>query len=263
MTINGIGTTYFGRKNKRTYLGECASCQSHGQLTDYETGHFFSIIFVPVIPLGRKQIIAECAACNRHSVMPLKQWDTLKEETLNEGLADLGANMGDAAKALELIYNMTMFNQLTEATELAEVCFKQHDTDFDVMMQLGSWYEQMGNAAKAEKCFSQAIKLDPENPHCKRIQAVQALEQQKPQLAAEYLASLRPDSEFYDPAVFLMLAHAFQDSGMHEEALQEYRQLIQQSPQIATDKSFRKRVKALEKLQESSPTILPKAGLFS
>lgn len=262
MTINGIGTTYFGRKNTRTYLGECDSCQCHAQLTDYETGHFFSIIFIPVIPLGKKQIVAECANCNRHRVMPLKQWQTIREETLNQGLADVGANMGDATKALELIYNMTMFNQLAEANELAEVCAKQHDTDFDVMIQLGSWHEQMGNDDKAEKCFSQAIFLDPDNPHSKRVQAVQALEQHKPQLAAQYLDSLRPNSEFYDPAIFLMLANAFQDSGMHEKALQEYQQLIQQTPQIATDKSFRKRVKVSEKSQGTSPTMLPKVGLF-
>ena len=262
MTINGIGTIYFGRKNFRTYQGLCDSCQSHGKLVDYETGHFFSVLFIPVIPLGKKQIVAECVSCNYHRVMPLKQWQTLKEETIDEGLADLGANMADAEKAMELLHNMSLFNQLTEANELAEVCVKQHHMDYDAMLQLGSWYEQMENSAEASKCFAQAIELDPQNPHSKRIQAFQALEQQQPQVAAEYLASIRPGSDHYDPALFLMLASVYQDTGMHVEALQEFRQLIEQTPEIASDKAFRKRVKAAEKSQGSTASILPKVGLF-
>lgn len=262
MTINGIGTTYFGRKNIREYVGMCEQCQSHGKLTDYETGHFFSIIFIPVIPLGRRQIVAECAACNRHRAMPLKQWQTLREETLNAGLADLGENMESAERALKLIYDMTVFNQLAEANELAVVCAKQYENDFDVMIQLGSWYEQMGKEVETDKCFSRAIEIDPKHPHSQRIQAIQAIDSQTPQLAAQFLDSMRPGSSAYDPSLFLLFANALQEADLHEQALQEYQQLIKQAPELGADKVFRKRVKLSEKIQGTPVTMLPKAGLF-
>ena len=261
-TINGIGTAYYGRKNTRSYASNCDACQSEALLTDYETGHFFTLVFIPVIPLGRKQIVAECSNCMRHRAMPLKQWQTLKDETLEQGLAAVADDMDDAVKTMELLHAMTTFNEMDEANELAAACAIQHRNDFEVLLWVGSWHEEQGNHEQAQACFSQAIALQPDNPNSKRIQAIRELDQGKPKAAAHHLEGVRDDADHYDPGMFLMLANGYQDVGMHTEALSEYQQLMERGPAFANDKSFRKRVKASEKAQNVSNSCLPKTGLF-
>ena len=261
-TINGIGTQYYGRKNPRVYSGICESCRRQVRLTDYETGYYIVVLFIPVIPLGKKKIIGECSACRRHRVMPLKEWERIKEENLESGLANLAENMDDPSKALELLQSMTVFNQLDEAMELAAATAKQHAKDFDTLIDIGSWYERQGHTELSNRCFDQAIALDPEHPTSKRIQGVDALQSGNPNEAANYFEPLRKSADFYDPSLFFMLAGAYQAKEMHEEALEEFSDLLARIPEFGKDKEFRKAVKKSEKALGNPTSILPKKGLF-
>ena len=197
----------------------------------------------------------------RHSAMPLKQTQTLKEETLEQGLAAVANDMDDAGKTMELLHAMTMFNELDEANELAAACAKQHSQDFEEIC-VGSWHEEQGNHEQAQSCFSLAIVLHPDNPKSKCIRAMRELDQGKPNAAARHLEGVRDDADHYDPGVFLMLANGYQDVGMHAEALSEYQQLMERVPAFSNDKSFRKHVKASEKALNVPNSCLPKTGLL-
>ena len=186
----------------------------------------------------------------------------MREESLNSGLEQLGDSMDDPEKAIELLYNMTLFNQLDEAMELAAVAAKQHAQDFNTMVNIGSWYEQQNQPELASNCFSAAINLNPEHPSSKRIQGIQAIEDANPIAAAQHFESLRLAVASYDPSLFCMLAICYQDQSMHEKAIEEFKDIIQRTPDITKDKSFRKAVKISEKAAGSPTTILPKAGLF-
>src|SRR4051812_16732236 len=54
--INGIGTWYYGKRHIHTYDGTCQFCGQVGPLASYDTTLFFVVVFLPVIPLGRKRI---------------------------------------------------------------------------------------------------------------------------------------------------------------------------------------------------------------
>ena len=73
-TINGIGTSYYGKKNLEADLGTCEWCGHQGELLNYETGYYFVVLFIPLIPLGRKQILNYCPSCSRHRVMAVAEW---------------------------------------------------------------------------------------------------------------------------------------------------------------------------------------------
>jgi tetratricopeptide (TPR) repeat protein len=261
-TINGIGTQYYGKKNPRVYEGFCEACKRNAKLTDYETGHYFVVLYIPVVPLGKKQILGDCSICRRHRVMPLKQWEQLRDESLESGLNELAADMHDPAKAIDLLQRMTVFNQMDEATELAAATSKQHADDFDTQVALGSWYEQQGYGELADKCFHRAIEIDPQHPTTKRIQAVDAIHRGEPAKAAGHLKTLRDSPQHYDPALFYLLAGAYQTAGDHEQALQEFRGLLEHNPAFGNDKAFRKAVKASEKHLAVQTSILPKKRLF-
>ncbi len=67
-TINGVGTHYYGKKNASVRAGACRSCGRVSNLESYDTRLFVVIVFIPVIPLGRKRIIDSCPFCRRHFV---------------------------------------------------------------------------------------------------------------------------------------------------------------------------------------------------
>ncbi len=261
-TINGIGTQYYGKRNPRIYQGRCDACGASCQMTDYETGYYFVVLFLPLIPLGKKQILGDCSRCRRHRVMPLQQWNQLREEAIDAGMDKLAAAPDEPERAIELIGTMTLFNRLDDAIELASATLQSHADNVDVQLGIGGWYETQNLRAESETCFARAIELDPQRPACVRIAGIDLLERGKPKLAAERIAAIRPPSPDYDPLLFLMLASAFASAGNHDEALKEYTQVFLKAPELAMDKAVRKSVKQCEKTLGRSETILPKKGLF-
>ncbi|WP_372719728.1 tetratricopeptide repeat protein [Novipirellula sp.] len=261
-TINGIGTQYYGKKNPRIYHDRCDSCGAHCQMTDYETGYYFVVLFIPLIPMGKKQILGDCSNCRRHRVMPLHQWNQLREEAIDTGMAKLAEAPNEPQRAIELLGTLTVFNRPEEAMDLASATLQSHQDDIDVQLGIGSWYENQGRKLEAESCFQRAIELDPEYPPCVRIAAINLLESGQPKLAAQQMESLRHPSENYEPALFLMLAQSYAGAGDHDAALREYADVFANVPEAATDKAIRKQVKKSEKALGRSESILPRKGLF-
>src|SRR5690348_9900907 len=81
-TINGIGTWYWGKRNILTRNGSCEFCGSYRQLTSYDTTLYFTVFFIPIVPLGRKRVLNQCPGCSRHRAIPLKKWEQQKTESL-------------------------------------------------------------------------------------------------------------------------------------------------------------------------------------
>ncbi|MEL6104983.1 MAG: hypothetical protein AAFU85_03050 [Planctomycetota bacterium] len=261
-TINGIGTQYYGRKNVRQYHGHCESCNRSGTLVDYETGYYFVVLFIPIIPLGRKQILNDCSICRRHRVVPLKEWERIREESLESGLSELAENMEDPSTAIELLGRMTVFNRLDEAMDLAAATANQHADDYDTQLALGSWYEQQGQRKLSDGCFDRAVSINPDHPTSKRIQGIDAIQAENPIEAKGFFDALRQDVNAYEPALFFMLASAFQQKEMHAEAIEEFRDLIERNAGYGKDNNVRKAVKKSEKATNATTSILPKKGLF-
>ena len=82
--INGIGTWYYGRRNLVVRQGRCGSCGAETRLSSYDTTLFLVVVFIPVIPLGRKRILDDCPSCRKHRYLSLKEWSELKEKALAE-----------------------------------------------------------------------------------------------------------------------------------------------------------------------------------
>src|SRR5882724_188205 len=85
-TYNGIGTHYYGRKNILSRPAVCPHCNRSVNLVSYDTRLWFVIVYVPVIPLGRKRIIDRCPACSRHYVTDLQKWETAKQLDISGAL---------------------------------------------------------------------------------------------------------------------------------------------------------------------------------
>ena len=246
-TVNGIGTTYLGKKNLQTYPGVCSSCGAEIMLEDYETGLYFCFIFIPLIPLGRKQIIGHCQSCTRHQAMPVHQWQQIKAEAIDSGMAALAADQQNPQVALELVGTLDGFHEQEQAFELAAATKSQHDENADVQLELGAWYEQKGHLQDANACFDRAFELDPEHPGAVRARGLTILEEGRLEEAHAMLEKLFPPSPAYDPSVPYALALAYQQRQQHPDAMKLFELIQASSPEWTKDRAFKKAVKKSKK----------------
>ncbi len=48
---------YYGKSNVFVTRALCSSCGAPGELTSYDTTLYVTVVYVPIIPLGRKRVI--------------------------------------------------------------------------------------------------------------------------------------------------------------------------------------------------------------
>src|SRR4030095_14096392 len=82
--VNGIGTWHYGRSRVHELKGQCAACGNYGPLASFDTTLYFVVFFVPLIPLGKKRILEQCGACQRHRYMKLADWEKAKGRVLSD-----------------------------------------------------------------------------------------------------------------------------------------------------------------------------------
>jgi len=215
-TVNGIGTHYYGKKNLTKETGQCEFCGNVAELWTYETGYYFVLIFIPLIPLGKKQILDDCRMCRQHRAIPAKEWARLREEALGSSTDKLTQGMDDPAAAIEHLQTLTAFKQFEEAKELAPAIEAQHSSDVDVQFFMGAWYEKYGTPGSADACFEKAYRIDPQHPGALRAKIVGLIQDGQFDESAKLMVPLKPPSENYDPSVFFMLANGYQSQSRHQ-----------------------------------------------
>src|SRR5215212_8490149 len=102
-TVNGIGTWYWGKTNILTRNAQCEFCGGYRLLSSYDTTLYFVVLFIPLIPLGRKRILDQCPACTKHRALPLKKWEQQKTAALVGALEAWQADRSNPAKARDAV----------------------------------------------------------------------------------------------------------------------------------------------------------------
>ncbi len=254
-TLNGIGTSYVGKKELTTRNGVCEHCGAQTVLSSYDTRLCVVFVFIPIVPLGKKRIIDQCASCSRHSAMKLEDYQSFQQETLETLAAAYRKNPGDAGAAINYNSALFEFHQTEEGLAHLAECMPRFTDNADVQFYAGAVSEQQGQAAEATRYLDRAFELDPDNPVHRRARAMTLLEQGDLWGAGSLLDST--PAEHRDPAILFQLAAAHQERGETQTALDIYRRLLEQNPGLAGDKNFRNAVKAAEKQAPLGASILP------
>ncbi len=255
-TINGIGTRYAGRKNLETRVGTCEHCGREATLSSYDTRLVFAVLFIPVVPLGRKRVFEECSRCHRHRAMPLDAYRAFQEETLTRLEAEHRQAPENAAAALAYNAALFEFQRHEEGERHLETLAGKFPREAEVQFYLGGVHERSGRAEEADRCFDRAFELDPSRPEVRRARAVQLLERGQLGEARSLLLGAGAPAE-QDPQVLFLLARAFQDRADHLTALMVFEELVKGYPELGRDKNFRQAVDASEKEVKSPVSILP------
>jgi len=256
-TVNGIGTHYYGKKNLKKEAGVCEHCGRQVELQSYDTWLCACVLFIPVIPLGKKKILDYCPSCTYHRALPFAEWERIKSKAITEGMETMNQNPDDPESAIKMHATLVAFGKQEEARQLAAILTEQFGQNPDVLMYLGACHERAKNNAEADTCFAKALAADPTHKGARRAVGIGCIEQGDLAKAREHLDFLLTPGPDLDGAVAFMLATALQKQGQPEQALALFQVILQSSPAVAQQKPFRQAVLAAEKSLNRAGSILP------
>src|SRR6516162_8985803 len=131
-TVNGIGTTYYGTKNLSVRTGTCEFCRRVVNLRSYDTRLWFVVVFIPVIPLGRKRIFDQCPVCTKHRAMKANDYDDLKRARIVEVTEQFQADPS-AQNALAAHATILQFREFDQADKFRKAAIPLFSKDVGVL----------------------------------------------------------------------------------------------------------------------------------
>src|SRR4051812_40915606 len=165
-TVNGIGTHYYGKKNRVERTAPCRSCHRVGVLTSYDTRLWFVIAFIPVIPLGRKRIIDECPACTRHMVADAAAYEQARQ-LQTSGSMERYRREPTPEVALEAHGQLLAFHEHEQAAEFRESVLGRFPEHAALRSGLASQLEQAASYEEAAALHDAALELEPDLPEAR------------------------------------------------------------------------------------------------
>lgn len=256
-TVNGVGTTYFLKRNRQYQDGVCEHCHERVRLESYETWYCICVLFIPVLPLGKKQILNYCPRCTRHRIVNFGEWEKIRTEAIAETSEELAESKDDFNAAIKMHATLVAVQKSDDADRLSKIMLERFGHEPQVQFYLGGCYERAGKNELANACFLKAHELDPQDIGLIRAAALVHIEQNRPDEGKVLLQAFGPNSEHYEPALFYILGCGYQKLGRHQDALAVFRELYDSNSGLANNPSFRKSVKLSEKALAIDKPLLP------
>ena len=259
ITYNGVGTRYHGRANLEKRVAACHSCGRTVSLESYDTRLWFVVLFVPVIPLGRKRIVDECSVCRRHYVVNADEWETRKQLSVSGAM---GTYLADPTpeNAMEAHQQLMNFHQAKEAGEFRREIAEKFAQNAKLQAYLGESLTGKGQAPDAAIYYERALALRPDLPVARVGVAREHIRHGRLGEARALLDFLEKPgaSQLYSLEPLEILAYAYMNAGKREEALELFQRLLAEIPAVAQFPRFRKSVQTCEKILGRKPGMLPK-----
>ena len=162
-TVNGVGTHYYGHGNAIARQGHCSSCKRYATLTSYDTRLFVVVLFIPIIPLGKKRIVDSCSSCRRHFAVPLQTYIDGRNRDYAEADRLMSAARSDveAIAAIRLVLQYREPATINRLIAAAEAKFPE-SPDLHAFIVEAHRFLSAFRAAEASAARSMALRDDPE-----------------------------------------------------------------------------------------------------
>src|SRR4051812_37050312 len=165
-TVNGIGTHDYGKKNRSVRTGVCGSCHRVGALESYDTRLWFVIVFIPVIPLGRKRIIDKCPHCTRHMAASADAYEQARQLQTSGSLERFRREPSPEA-ALEAHAQLLVFRAIEQAAEFRRAALERFPGHAALRAGLAAQLDQVSSYEEAAELFEAALALEPDLPEAR------------------------------------------------------------------------------------------------
>ncbi len=244
--VNGIGTWYWGKSNVFARRDQCQHCGRLTDLRSYDTTKYFVVLFLPIIPLGRKRIIDECPHCKRHRVASAKQWRRQKAEAMAAAQSALRAEPNSDAAVRSAIGACVAFQSPEELDNIAALLGPSARNSAENQSLLGSAYGFFDRYADAERAYRAALAIQPATDISEAL-AVAVLHQKRPDEAWQLLQHVLKKQDGKAAGLLLLVAEGYQEWGMHQEALTVLDAAVAAFPDMAGHKDYKRVRRSSEK----------------
>jgi tetratricopeptide (TPR) repeat protein len=261
-TYNGIGTHYYGNRNSTTHFGFCNQCKRQQMLTDYETTLWFCVIYIPIIPLGKKQIVNQCPGCTYHYAVPLKNWQKQGDEAVDKVSDTLAQNTNDPEKVIELHATLSGFHRHEEAGDLAKVMLAKFGGNSNVLFHLASWHEHFTRFKEADELFVKASDAAPADMEMLAASVFALARQNEVDAAVKRMGSLEPPAIPHRAALVRHVARQFAVNQRHADAYKLLISLLEAAPALKESPDFQAEVRPLEKKLGVKQSVVPSEAFW-
>lgn len=231
--INGIGTGYAGRANVHRKRGVCPHCGKAVDLLSYDTRLVFTVLFVPVLPLGKRRILDQCPACTKHRAVSSKEWDAARAASLAEVTAAFEANPSNPDAARKALGAAAGFQDERLLASFGPTIRDLHDDDAAVLKLLGAVYEEFSRPAEAEDAYRAAVAAS-EDDEGRGLLATLLTRRGNP---AEAEAFARRSAKI-EPGTLWQLVLGYQATGDHSRAIAILDEIATLSPADAKSRDW-------------------------
>ncbi len=245
-TINGIGTRYYGKKNADARIDVCEACGRPGALESYDATLCFCVVFVPLIPLGKKRILDECPSCRRHRVMKRSDYEALRAEALESVNAAFGDRLASEEALVEAIATLSTFGSPAEFSEAAQRVRARRGLGYDVFAALGDGHRRFDQGAEAAAAYRAALEQDNRDA-AREALAMTLCDLGKPGEAREYLEHVFTGRHGDRTGYLLVLAESLLEWGQGADAEALVERSLMTFPELESEKPWRKLRKRVAK----------------
>lgn len=162
MIVYGWG--HFNRREHSLVRDTCQGCGRPGFQRSYTSSKFFTLYFIPVIPLGSQKVLQECPHCKRALALPLRKWRKLKRTEVAAALAAYEVAPAEPEAARVLIGACVAMQDRAALQQVGPRIRAAFPRDAAMLGYLAGAYSYLCLDKDADATYLDAVALSPEGP---------------------------------------------------------------------------------------------------
>lgn len=235
-TLNGIGTHYYGARNRSARVDVCKSCNRSATLSSYDTREWFCVVFIPIIPLTKYRIIDDCSSCRKHHRMKLAAFGEQVESAVAPLREAVRRSPSDPQVHLDLVNTLISWEMRDEARKEIEIAVANFPRSAEVHVLAGQLAVERADWNGALPFFERAQALDPQNAAAVYGRGWLLHQLGRDEEAIGVLQRVQSLGE--NRGALYLLGISQSRTSRWSEALQSYQRLLGLEPLYANDKAF-------------------------
>ena len=160
VTINGIGTHYYGRGNASARRGTCEFCGRTATLTSFDTRECFCVVFIPLIPIAKYRIFDECSSCRKHRRVKFSDFERQVEGQVRPLREAVRRSPNDAGAHEALVRELASLRMNADAEEAARSAVDAIPNNAMLNLLAGQILASKGDLPGAAAFLERAVYFD-------------------------------------------------------------------------------------------------------
>lgn len=165
------GESHFGKGEQSGLIDTCGFCGKRLRLENFTARKFFTLYWLPIIPMARERVIRYCRSCKKYQAVAFKNLSAAIAEMAEEGRRQLAANQPADVGGIAI-----QLGNLGRIEDGLALCAELRNSGHQMPagMAASVLHEMRDDLALARQALVQLIQLAPEE-NAPRLQLAQLL----------------------------------------------------------------------------------------